>query len=139
MQLIVYRFLQMEHLHKESEDAASASVTSTPDNDALVKALGKKDYGGYVKTLGRAGVGVGHKAAFGKVTKRESQSKIQSLEETIEVLKSQIDYLYSTIGAPTPTNKINADVDVASLNRAPQKKKVPEQVIIESRAHLFFQ
>jgi len=54
------------------------------------------------------------------------------------VLKSQIHYLYSTIGAPTPTNKINTDVDVASLNRALQKKKVPEQVIIESRARLFF-
>jgi len=101
--------------------------------------LGKKDYGGYVKTFGRAGVGVGDKAAFGKMTKRgttdhASQAKIQSLEETIEVLKSQIQHIYSTIGAPT--NKFNTDVEVASLNCALQKKKVPEQVIIESRNYI---
>jgi len=124
----------MDHLQKESEDTTSASVASTPDNDALVRALGKKDYGGYVKALGWAGVGVGHRAAYGKVTRRgtssdASQDKIQSLEQTIEVLKGQIEHIYSTFGSQgrfIPPN--TDDVEVASLNRTPRKEKAPEQV-----------
>ena len=56
----------MEHLEREAKEKEEGATSSTGrDIDVLSQAIGKKDYYGYVKGLGRSGVGVGHRVAYG--------------------------------------------------------------------------
>lgn len=74
----------MEHLEKEAKDKEEGKDPEREHGvDALTKALGKKDHRGFVKGLGRCGVGVGHTQAFGKADKRGSKSgcSVEDLEE----------------------------------------------------------
>lgn len=81
----------MEHLEKGSKEKEDGGDSSEIDNDALTKALGKKDYNGYVKGIGRSGVGVGRRKAFGKVSRKGSEPRdeeIQALKTTIAKLEA---------------------------------------------------
>lgn len=77
----------MEELEKGAKEKERGTA-GTPDErgvDALTKALGKKDHRGYVKALGRSGVGVGQLKAFGKLDrKREKEKEREEFEKRIE-------------------------------------------------------
>jgi len=77
----------MEHIEKEREEGGTPSVSNRGE-DALTIALGKKDHRGYVKGLGRFGVGVGHQIAFGKSSGPRRRSAGNS--EEVEALKATI-------------------------------------------------
>ena len=74
----------MEYIEKEKE------VGGTPSGaeDALTKALGKRDHRGYVKGFGRFGVGVGQEKAFGKSARLPRRSTPGYAE--VESLKASL-------------------------------------------------
>ena len=102
---MIYSFLyvkQMEHLEKESKEKEDGATTSETDNDALTKALGKKDYNGYVKGIGRSGVGVGRRKAFGKVVRKWGEPRdeeIQALKTTIAQLEANQSHFVAQLEA----------------------------------------
>ena len=124
----------MEHLEKEKEDGATTTPYE-PDNDALVKALGKKDYGGYVKGLGRSGVGVGLRQAFGKVPRKSSKSRdeeMESMRATISRLESRLEEVVASMSSSHNLVKNKADSDDVLTSRvvAPHEKAPPEVIIV---------
>ena len=50
-------------------DDAGSTSSSQYGEDVLTRAIGKKDHRGWVKALGKSGVGVGAQKAFGKAPK----------------------------------------------------------------------
>lgn len=76
----------MDKEAKEKEEGIETSVEQ--GMDALSKAMGKKDHRGHVKALGRCGVGVKLRRAFGKENgKRHRTSESSYSKEDLEDMK----------------------------------------------------
>lgn len=77
----------MEYIEKENEDGSSSSFAQ--GEDALTLALGP-DHRGYVRALGRSGVGVGIKEAFGKSSRHSRASRDEELRRMQEKMEAQM-------------------------------------------------
>ena len=129
----------MEHLEKESKQKEDGGATSEIDNDALTKALGKKDYDGYVKGIGRSGVGVGRRKAFGKVSRKGSEPRdeeTQALKATIAELKANQSQFVAQLEAQRSEFKAYvaslSEINKEVVSKPHQEEKSTIEVIIHS-------
>lgn len=99
-------------------------------------ALGKKDHRGYVKVLGRSGVGVGIRKAFGKMPRRRDASiENKELKAELQALREQQAQMQAQIQAQMQ-EQIQAQIQahMQTLYGNPSSSQVPNMP--KSDSHL---